>query len=304
MDMPDLVIRTDRLQRGDVLLTADDEIKSRLTRTFSGGKFSHAAMCVDQTTTFESDTGIIGFRFIELLADTTIDGRTTRLGRAPGGGTTCKVYRHPEMRNVPDSQFTDVLAAEMRESYGKEYSQLYRLIQIARAPWMIKPLEWVLKPPVVWIFRYLERKKRISGPFCSELVGRFFSRLGLSLFHEQRDPQRTAPNDLAARSQLVLVRDVVLKSEQIRGLSCLWRTKTSRGCSQLWNAPLGMHRRRSLPRGRQKKQLTRRSPESAKRLTRCRRGGTAKRTDSNAAPILAAIRVFAVAAQSEQRRLL
>jgi hypothetical protein len=207
--LPDIVLRVDLIRRGDVLLTHGSDIKSKAVAKFSGGQFSHAALCVNQYMTFESDMDVIGHRLIHVLGIANLGKEQATLGRIPGDVAHCAVYRHPSMEAVSEKSFSEALALEMQESYGKDYSELYRLVGLSNLPPSIQSL-------IDQVARLYERKsENVHGPFCSELVSRFFGRVGLSLFDDDRRPEAISPSDLA-KSKLELVEGACLQSEGIQ----------------------------------------------------------------------------------------
>jgi hypothetical protein len=206
--LPPLILRTDLLRRGDVLLTRGGEKDSALIARLSDGPFSHAALVVNKAMTFESDGGLIGHRPISLLGLGEVAGQFRPLGRIPGEAKDGAVYRHPLMEKVPKDEFRTALAAQMGESYGKDYSELYRLVQLSNLPPQVQPL-------LASFVRLFENEEKIAGPFCSELVARFFARLGLSLFDPDRPPEQVSPNALAT-SNLVLVEGAAVFSDGVR----------------------------------------------------------------------------------------
>ena len=111
--------------------------------------------------------------------------------------------------SIPQSRKdSGTLTAQMRESYGKDYSELYRLVQLSNLPPQVQPL-------LASFLRLFENEEKIPGPFCSELVARFFARLGLSLFDPDRPPEQVSPNALAT-SKLGLVEGAAVPSEGVR----------------------------------------------------------------------------------------
>src|SRR5207247_281430 len=85
----------------------------------------------------------------------------------------------------------------------------------ATIPWLPTPFEWPLKGFATSLMKRIEKNKKVTGPFCSELVGRFYARLGLPLFDDQRPPHMITPNDLA-NSKLDEEKNIVVDFDQIR----------------------------------------------------------------------------------------
>ena len=177
--LPKVVVRVDLLRPGDVLLSRGGDLLSKPLAKFSGGEFSHAALCVNPSMTFESDMDVIGHRLIHIVGSMDVDGGTAILGQVPGQPKQCAVYRHPLMKKVSRRRaFAKALMLEMEKSYGKDYSELYRLVELSDLSKDVQSL-------ATRVLRFWERNSdKIHGPFCSELVSEFFARLGLPLFDE------------------------------------------------------------------------------------------------------------------------
>ena len=156
---------------------------------------------------FESDGGVIDRKVVQSLGWATISGSLARLGAIPGRPTQFALYRHPRMSDVSKSRFKEVLLEEMSESYGKDYSEMFRLAALADS---IPAVNAVLD-----LYYRIEHKLRyaenVPGPFCSELVARFYERLGLPLFSKPRRPEHVSPNDLT-QSNLERIEDAVVTS--------------------------------------------------------------------------------------------
>jgi len=204
------MLRLNALRAGDVILTRGLEKMSTAIAHLSDGEFSHAALCTAANIVFESDGGLVGFKVLENLGWTkTIHGEG-QLGRLPDAAKNCAVYRHPKMQSVSADRFAAVLEQEMLESFGKHYSEMFRLIRLANINDSAKHLVGsFLRLHHRW---YL--KDNIPGPFCSELVARFYKRLDLPLFQSGKLPDQISPNDLT-RSLLIRVNDAVLTRDQL-----------------------------------------------------------------------------------------
>jgi Orthopoxvirus protein of unknown function (DUF830). len=201
------------LRAGDILLTLGSEKKSAAIAQFSKGQYSHAALCLNQSVIFESDGGLIGDKLLQNLGSAIIDTKRVFLSGIPGNPVQCAVYRHPDIDTVSSVRFEEAMGQEMSESYGKDYSEKYRLVPLAQCGPVMKRL-------LDAYFRFEHRSKyadSISGPFCSELVAKFYERLQLPLFSEAKRPDQISPNDLA-NSALERRDDVVLRSNELTEL--------------------------------------------------------------------------------------
>src|SRR5260370_38266326 len=92
--LPPLILRTELIQPGDVLLTRAVGLESKAIANLSGGKFSHAALCINQAMTFESDGGVIGHKAIRWLGWATVGNGRSRLGHVFDAPLHCELYRH------------------------------------------------------------------------------------------------------------------------------------------------------------------------------------------------------------------
>jgi hypothetical protein len=223
--LPHFLLDGSRLLPGDVLLTRGTDTESKLISKglfgiskglFSGGRFSHAALLVSPSRIFESDGGIIGSKVLNLLGWATKDNRPVPLFEIPGGTPKeAAVYRHPDFHEV-QGQFDKAYIEEMKDSFGRGYSQYFRVVRLAKLPGF-------LGMPAAWLTRLVERygkRNAVPGVFCSELVARIYHRLDLDLFGGSRNPDQVTPNDLA-RSKLLKVPEAFVDTTTNR-----WLTET------------------------------------------------------------------------------
>lgn len=216
LDFPDDVLRSEMLCPGDVLLTHGSGLESAAIAALTGGEFSHAALVVNQAMTFESDGHVIGHRAIQWLGWGKIEGTAARVSRVPSNPKRIVVYRHPALQSLPRGTFDAALRAELKHSFGLDYSEMYRLVPLANLPDRLKPI-------AVAAFKLYERKKlqeQLSGPFCSELVSRIYERMGLALFDQDRPAADISPNHLA-KSNLVEVTGIVVPSTSVADYEAL-----------------------------------------------------------------------------------
>jgi hypothetical protein len=205
--LPPFLLRTDMVQPGDVVLMLGSEKKSGAIASFSGGRYSHAALCITSDMIFESDGGIIDRKLLQIVGWATMGGLQVRLGAVPGRPNQFALYRHPRMSEISEARFRQVLLEEMSDSYGKDYSEMFRLAPLAQtAPAIKAALDFYYR--MEHKLRYAEN---VPGPFCSELVARFYDRLGLPLFSQPTRPELVSPNHLAA-SNLERIEDAVAAS--------------------------------------------------------------------------------------------
>jgi hypothetical protein len=204
--LPSLVLRLNDLRAGDVLLTRGAGFESSLIKAFSGGTFSHSALCTTPHTIFESDgENVVGNKILKIIAYAHSRHETIPLGKVPGKAARCAVYRHPEMTSVSPDRFAKVLKQTMTMFYGRDYSYMCRLGRLAKTNSLFR---WGIRKYCDFKDRRLG-KDALPSVFCSELVAYFYSELGLSLFTEPRLAHDISPNDLA-NSRLELVAGAVV----------------------------------------------------------------------------------------------
>ena len=217
--LPPLVLRLDRMESGDILLSHGGEMESHAIAWLSGGAFSHAALWISPISTLESDGGLIDEKLTRHFGYAWLGTEHIAVGEIAGAPATCMVYRHPGMSSVPVECFAAALLAELRESWGKDYSEKHRLVMLARLPAGLAVANRLV-PLAAKATRAWERwraRDKIHGAFCSELVARFFQRLGFPLFDQERPPERVSPNHLA-RSALRPVEGAVVESKHLHGV--------------------------------------------------------------------------------------
>lgn len=204
------MLRTDVVRPGDVLLSHGGGAFSKAIATATEGPFSHAAFVINAALTFESDKGVIGHRLLRPLGFGKAGDEVVRLAEVPGEPSYFAIFRHPRIAEISSEQFAKVVEEVMSDNYGLDYSQLQRLVPLGTFAAGLDVL-------VAHFARLLDHFKQdaIHGPFCSELVTRFYERLGLPLFTGNHRPSEVSPNDLS-RSALNVVPEAVIASKDVR----------------------------------------------------------------------------------------
>jgi hypothetical protein len=203
-------IRSAKTQPGDVLLTRSAGLQSTAIAEFSGGRYSHAALLTGGSFTYESDMDTIGFRRLRVLGWEDVGSSPVLLARVPDNPVLANVYRHRKISSRSREQINSALQAEMQESFGKDYSRFYRLINLAQVNIGLRSLvSLIVKSGEEWYWT-----SKMPGPFCSELVARFFMRLGLPLFDTARHADQITPNHLS-NSYLELQSECVVDATAI-----------------------------------------------------------------------------------------
>jgi len=198
-----------------VLLTLGSGKMSKAIALFSGGEFSHSALCTSPYMIFESDGETeIGHKVLKTVGYLHGRSKLEQYGKIPGDPVRGAVYRHPEMVSISPQQFEEALKKAMLESFGKTYSKMARLARLAKASTAV---QWAVDLYCKFDDWRLS-KDAIPDAFCSELVARFYKRLGLPLFSEGKSPEDVSPNDLS-RSNLKPVSDIVFGTADVKSLA-------------------------------------------------------------------------------------
>jgi len=203
-----LVLRTDLIRPGDVLLSLGRKMKSRLIDHYTGNRgYSHASLCVGSYFTYESDGNLIGNRHIYPHAHVARRYFLTRrdeYGLPSGDPVSFRLFRHPEMCEFDSSRPTPKFEAALRklakETLGGDYSQLSRMVGLAKTG----VVQRLLLNSFAELADKMDRKQKVNLSFCSELVALFFEYLGLQLFRDGRRPEQVTPNDLADGAKCLL----------------------------------------------------------------------------------------------------
>lgn len=210
-------IPIDLLQPGDVVLTGEPGIRSRLVSLASGGQYSHVALYVGPALLFESQGDGIGTTPIEIEVGT-VQGRELRLWDV-SGYRLIDVFRIPDrIRGVqPDADKLSVtLMSVVTCHWGKEYPHLARLADASVYPSSLKIL---LRFGLAIVERLglAGPRKFAVGPFCSELVADCFERMGWAVFRDGRPIRQVAPNTFADPN-LSLLKKLDVKIHSVEAL--------------------------------------------------------------------------------------
>ena len=227
------VIRVDGLRPGDVLLTRGSDKHSSPIASGTGGLYSHAALWLPRVGAeppyaepfdlqlFESEDLGVGETHLAEAFVTTRDGQRF-LARLVPDALAIGLFRHPRIDALDPAEL-GVAARRIREADEHlGYSELDRLaLAIDGSP--------VLRRRLAALLRARDDRDiaLIPGPFCSELVAKYFAELGLQLFDEARSPEQVSPNHLAA-SRLEEVPDAIISSGSVVRLEPLRQIGLSR----------------------------------------------------------------------------
>ena len=213
------LVRRDKLRPGDVLLSRGRSPHSALIATATRGGYSHAALWVPVSTEhhdvlylIESDSVGVGPTYPQLM--TVEYGHTVESAYSvPGNPSQALVLRHPDMARIEVGAMLEALGSLTEQEFGKSYSRLSRL------PFAARDLDPVIRraaSAIAGVADSLQPPTTQYGPFCSELVVRFFERLGLQVMVGPVPPEEISPNALGSQqSLLVVVDDAVINPSDV-----------------------------------------------------------------------------------------
>lgn len=195
-------IQIDRLEPGDVILTAEHGLLSTFVRRGTGGRYSHAAIYVDANLIFESTGDGVGFRPIESQVDSTESGREITLWDV-SHYAAIEVFRLADeyrLGGVEQAAVSSVLRATLSNEYGKYYPYMYRVLNASPLPRAFLPLIRKIEFAAKILFN-IGSPRPSPGPFCSQLVAICFEALNWKLMKQTVSADRIAPNDLANKKK-------------------------------------------------------------------------------------------------------
>ena len=210
-----LFVKVENIRTGDVLLTFGNGAKSRLGMLFSTstliafftrGRYSHAAIFVNQGDIFESYRNLVGPVRLE-TGHATFSGKRHRVVRIPHNPTLAEIWRH--RKNLAHHEWDEAIPQIMKEDFGTNYSLLARMVNLSTR------IGWA-RPVAITIARLLDRRGRspVPGTFCSELVAKFYAKRNLPLFESTMLPEAVTPEALS-HSLLEIVPDVIIPMSEL-----------------------------------------------------------------------------------------
>lgn len=209
-----LVLNTELVKPGDVLLLTTTEKISGWIRIATSGEYSHGALMLSGDTLLESDIPLVRHRNLPLTGfRMKTDGTAVWYVTYAEHVTSMALYRHPELEEYGPERVKIELGLHEQEFLGLNYSLFGRMVKLVSNPWL-KPFRPLFQCWAKRKDRQSRREKRMEGPFCSELVSGFFRRLGLKLFDAEILPAEVLPKQLAF-SKLRLVEGAVIAWESI-----------------------------------------------------------------------------------------
>lgn len=198
------LLRLDKVQAGDVMLTLGRGLQATWVAMASGGLYSHAAIWLPSRLDgssvgsrgwpylhlVESDVLGVGPSLLETIWLDTGAGERWSVARLPEGLQAVVLLRHPDMAAVSNATL-DAAGAKLTESeFYRSYAALDRLVDASS-------LSEIVRPAARRAMALIDPKATLPGSFCSELVAKYFRLLGLALFDPDLDPHKVSPSRLA-----------------------------------------------------------------------------------------------------------
>lgn len=194
------LLREKILRPGDVLLVKGNTHFSSLIVSVTQGEYSHAAIWipggdekVEGIFLAESDTRGVGFTVLMPMSLNTgnASGREI-VFQIPDSPSKWILLRHPGCENIDSAKMHQASLDLQNDDFYKTYSAAPRLLETVTLRKSYYSLAYMVAQAID-VFR---RDKGTRGVFCSELVAKFFSKLGLELFLDERESHTVSPNDL------------------------------------------------------------------------------------------------------------
>jgi hypothetical protein len=226
-----LFLRFDLIQPGDVLLTRSASREALaiagatvgVTAALWGGGFSHAALWIpyrneDVARVIPDHTGLllaeaddfgVGITRLCLKSIKPANEAMNALVIPMFNTTQGKLLRHPKLKTLKLGAVLSASEWLQETEFFRAYSSLGRLADAAHFYPTFKPFLRSLL-----ICREAVDDALVHGAFCSELVAKFFDRLQLPLFADNRPASSISPSDLD-NSCLVEVDGAILSADNI-----------------------------------------------------------------------------------------
>lgn len=214
--MKDKYIDQSRLQVGDVLLSLSTEKKSTLIAKATRGNYSHAAIFVRDYLQFEAVSEGVGFSYLVPERAECKNETKWRILCSTDQYSKFAVYRCPANCRVgastDDSQLYFKMSSLLDELDGSEYTRLGGFANIDSAFNFI---------PKAMREKILRAAGKIAGDskkiileeyFCSELVTRVLSVMGMTVLKQPLGCDEISPNSLADSS--------ISNLEEVTGVVC------------------------------------------------------------------------------------
>jgi hypothetical protein len=208
----DLLLRSEYLFPGDIILSTTRRPVSHLIRIGSFGPYSHAALVINGTAVFEAKSDGLGYTSIFpkrcerdsydatkcLILSEVTDSHMYRVG----------VFRHREAYKLRPEHIKTTIDKLTQQEFGLQYPPLHKPGAAADIP----------LPPFVYdgIEKALSWSKvPISNPgsFCSEFVAKVYKELNLTIHHPPVPPNMVSPNSLARSVYLAFLDSLVVEPD-------------------------------------------------------------------------------------------
>jgi hypothetical protein len=225
-------VRKDALRAGDIVLSRGRGWQSCAIALMTGGRYSHSAIFlpfrIDDFVEFggvkvplkgvhldlveadDYDVGAVPPRPLTIA----VGGDRYDVVRLPGerGPKAAVLLRHPDIKSVDERTLEQAVLAFNDIELLRTYSSMDRLAGPLPLPGPIKRAVGRILSAA-----FPEPKGPVlPGCFCSELVVKFFERLGIPLFAKAAAPENISPNRLLPpRSLLQIVPDAIVTAADL-----------------------------------------------------------------------------------------
>jgi hypothetical protein len=164
---------------GDILVTGERTLISRVICAATWSRVSHAALIVSMTARFEADGNGIGFTMMpyERVEKSNSLHSARFLHALPSGTHTAVLLRHSDF-GFSDTDLIGFIHSMKKPILWTQYPPLERLASVFKN----KPLKHqVLAGVLAWVDRRKAKPHTNPGPFCSQLVAGIYSSLNCEL---------------------------------------------------------------------------------------------------------------------------
>jgi len=163
-----LVLRTDKLRPGDVLLTDSGGKTAKWIKLLNWGDFSHAAILVSPVEILESHDDRIGHRGLNSAGFLQAGGMEIECVAVPLPCRNATVLRHPNA--FSREEFRSAYLATLEAMWGRNYPPWSVVLLASYLPQRLKKLIQVVLQIWEWFIKTLRPNREFQGDFCSQLA--------------------------------------------------------------------------------------------------------------------------------------